>query len=190
MKTIRIAAALGLAVLLLAVVWSTPTQSALAQCDPATGMDCSSEKDKKPTATDVPAATATPAPGFTLVPFDENNNGLPTIAATSTPTIDPSVYATARACWDAIYRQTPAPELPTASWGDIQGDSPQCIPTTPPTKVPPISLTHVAGPIFVAPGVKETIIAVLIIGVLLIGLLLIARRLKPPNSNRPPGPPD
>jgi hypothetical protein len=50
--------------------------------------------------------------------------------------------------------------------------------------VPPISLTHVAGPIFVAPGVKETIIAVLIIGVLLVGLIIIVRRL------RAPGPPD
>ena len=72
-----------------AIDLALPPQAAEAQCDPVTGADCGGNKDedKKPTATDVPASTA--ASGFTVVPYDESNNGLPTIAATSTPTYRP-----------------------------------------------------------------------------------------------------
>jgi hypothetical protein len=198
MKTIRIAAALGLASLLVAVIWAVPLQAAHAQCGLPGTPDCEpggggkdTEKEKKrPTATNIPTATATPTATLVLVPLSGGGEGLPTAIRTSTPTIDPSLLATARACWDSMYRKTPAPELPTASWGDIQVDAPQCIPTFTPTKVPPISATYVAGPIFVAPGVKNAIIAVLLIGVLLGGLIIVARRVQPPGppNKKPPSP--
>ncbi len=185
MQTTKIAAALGLGFLMLTMIVALPPRAAHAQCNPATGADCDpGDKKKKPTPTDVPAAT----PTLILVPRSGGSPGLPLAPVTPTATIDPSLLATARACWDGIYRQTPAPELPTASWGDIQGDAPQCIPTFTPTKVPPISLTHVAGPVFVAPGVKNVIIAVLVLGVVLAAVSLITRRLKPPNPNKPPSP--
>lgn len=191
MKTTRIAAALGVAVVLFVVLSAPPLIAAHAQCGLPGTPDCQpggndKEKNKRP--------TPTPAPRFILVPLEKSNNGLPTIAALATPTLDPALYATARACWDGIYRLTPNPALPTASWGDILVDSPQCIPGPPPTAVPLISLTKVAGPLFVPPGVKNVIIAVLLLGGVLIGLILIARRLrspspiKPPNQNKPPGP--
>ncbi len=186
MKATRIAAALGLGLLLLTMGLALPLQAAHAQCGLPGYGDCDpGEKKKRPTPTDVPAAT----PTLVLVPLSGGSPGLPLAPVTPTATIDPSLLATARACWDAIYRQTPAPELPTASWGDIQVDSPQCIPTSTPTKVPPISLTHVAGPVFVAPGVKNVIIAVLLLGIVLAAVSLITRRLSPPGPPiKPPNP--
>jgi hypothetical protein len=190
MKTTRIAAALGLGALVFAIIWALPPQAAHAQCGPEGGECGPGEKEKKdrPTPTDVfkPAVPPVPAPGIgqgTLI-------ALPTSPGTPRPTIDPSVYATARACWDDIYRKTPAPELPTASWGDIQVDAPQCIPTPVPTLVPPISVTYVAGPVFVAPGVKNVIIAVLILGGLLGALLFIVRVLMTPGPPNKPNKPN
>jgi hypothetical protein len=99
--------------------------------------------------------------------------------ATSTPTLTPTVnpvYLTAIGCWEDIYRKTPAPELPTPSWNDIQVDAPQCLPTLTPSPTPYIFIPPVAGPVFLLPGVAVMLILVLI-GLLFIGgLILVIRR--------------
>ena len=99
-----------------------------------------------------------------------------TLAATPVPTqtSDP-IYLTAMACWNEKFRKTPQPDLPTPSWGDIQGDAPECLPTLTPSPVPTIFISHVAGPNFLPPGVINIIIAVLIIVVCLGGGFLLWR---------------
>jgi hypothetical protein len=58
-------------------------------------------------------------------------------------------------CWYRVYRPSATPPGPTPSWGDIQADAPQCMPTRTPTATPSVVLPRLAGPNFLRPGVKH-----------------------------------
>lgn len=120
----------------------------------------------KPTATSTQTPTSTPNAIQTFT--------AETLTAAPTQPSDP-VLLTAQACWYIANGITPGPSHPTPSWGDIQGDSPQCMPTATPSVTPtPFFIPPVAGPQFLPPGVIN-IIAVLIIIVCFIGGILFIR---------------
>jgi hypothetical protein len=193
MKPTRIATGLAMIAISLAAVLSLPPEIVHAQCGPATGNPCPpGDKKKKPTPTDtaLPRPTKTPAPSSTpTLVFQVQSTGeggtlIPITTPTATLTPEPPWFQTLVACRN-IAELTAIATLghDDTNPGEHETAIAPCATYAPAaTKfvIPPV-----AGPVFLQPGVKNTLILVLLIGVLLGALIIVVRRFKAPNPNKP-----